>query len=311
MEVYAVDIDSASGLAIYGGENDGAELYNYREDAVISRIEGLGDSVLFVGFVGNGRFVVVTVDGVIALMERDREICVVNVGEDVSAACFSEFLVVGTEQGRVHVYDAELEHKNTCSGHHSEVICVDHREGRVLSLSNENFIAHNAFGTAIYSFRAQEATAFRYIAGDVFCLARDRRIQIFKETRRLFETALEDAAEAIGLLGKNLVIGGAFNHVLLVDTTHRYATFRLETGVHINQIRPVDENKMVFSTACGKIGVLDIRDIKSLRLFDAGIETIYDIEVSGSDIIAGGETGLCVFNLDGDQIVHQTASEVL
>lgn len=311
MEVYAVDIDATKGLVIYGGENDGAELYSYRDDIVVSKVEELAESVLFTKFVGDGRFVIVTIDGTIALMEQDRELCVVDIKEDVSAVHFNGLLVVGTESGHVYVYDAELEHKNTCGGHRSAVLCVDYREDRVLSLSAESFVAHDVFGGALYTFRAQNATAFRYIAGDVFCLARDNRVQIFKETKKLFETTTDDAVEAIELLGKNLVLGGAFEHVLLIDTTHHYAIFRLEVGVHIHQIRPVDDNRIVFSTACGQIGLLDIRNAKSLRLFEGGVQTIYDFGISGSDVIVGGEAGMCMFNLNGEQITAQVADSVI
>lgn len=296
-EVYTVDIDCASKCILFGGQNDIAEIYSYLDDCTITRIEGFGDSVVYTKFLQSGRFLIVTADGTVALMERDREVCIFNIGEDVSVARFSEKLVVGTMSGQVHLYDSDLEHINTFGGHISEVISIDFCEGRVLSMCQNLLIAHDERGRSLYTLRAASATAFRYITSDVVCFAREKKVQIFKENKKLFEYCAEDVVESVEYLGRSLVIGGSFEYLLLIDTTGHHAIFKLDIKACATLIKKYDDFKVVFSTSNGFIGLLDIRDIRTLKYYDPGVDTIFDFSISPEDVGVAGEHGFCVMNL--------------
>lgn len=299
-EVYTADIDPSSGRALFGGQNDGAEIYNYRDDYTVTRIEDFSDSVAYTKFLPNGRFLIVTVDGIVALMEHDREVSVLSIGKDVSVCKFSERLVIGTVSGQIYLYDGELEHINTFGGHGSEIVSVDFCEGRVLSMSQGLLIAHDEHGRTLYMLRASCATAFKYIASDVICFAREKKVQIFKATKKLFECAVEDAVESIEYLSGSLVIGGSFEHLLLIDTAGHHATFKLDIGACAMLIKRYDDFKVVFSTSNGLIGLADIRNISTLRYYDPGVDTIFDFAASPDHVCVAGELGFGIVSLHAD-----------
>lgn len=297
-EVYTVDIDPSNKFILFGGQSDSAEIYSCQDDCTITRIEDFSDSVVYTRFLPSGRFLIVTADGVIALMEHDREISILNIGEDISVAKFSENLVVGTVSGQIYLYDSELEHVNTFGGHGSEIISVDFCEGRVLSMSQSLLVAHDRHGRTLYVLKATNATAFRYIASDVICFAREKKIQIFKATKKLFEHSIEDVVESIEYISGSLIIGGSFEHLLLVDTTGHYAIFRLDIGACAMLIKKYDEFKIVFSTSDGLVGFVDVRDINTLKYYNPMVDTIFDLAVSPEYIGVAGELGFNVVSLD-------------
>ncbi|ELA41193.1 uncharacterized protein VICG_01792 [Vittaforma corneae ATCC 50505] len=232
-ELYTVDICPSKKHVIFGGKSETAEVYSYEEERAITRIEEFSDSVIYAKFVSENRFVIVTTDGTIALMEHSGDVCIVDLEEDISVAKFSEKLVVGASSGRVYLYDACLEHINTLGGHSSEIISVDYKEGRILSMCANYLIAHDEQGRVLYTLKASEAYAFKYITSDVICFARDGKIQIFKQTRKLFEHNIEERVEDVEIVGKSLAVGGEFDYILLIDTTGHYATFKLDVKTEL------------------------------------------------------------------------------
>lgn len=296
-EVYTVDIDPSSRLILFGGQNDSAEIYSYHDDCTVTRIEDFSDSVIYTKFLPNGRFLVITVDGTVALMERDREVYILNLGEDVSVAKFNDNLVVGTTSGQVYLYDSDLEHINTFGGHSSEVISVDFCEERVLSMCQSHLIAHDKHGRLLYTLRAANSTAFKYITSDVVCFAREKKVQVFKENKKLFEYCTEDAVETIEYINGSLVIGGNFEHLLLIDTTGHYAIFKLAISACATLIKKYDDFKVIFSTSNEFIGMVDIRDIKTLKYYNPGVGAIFDFAVSLKDIGVAGEYGFNVISV--------------
>lgn len=311
MEIYSVDINAVKKCVLYGTSTDSAELYNYTENYPICRVQDFTDSVIFVKFINDERFILVTINGTIALMESNRELEVVKIEEDVTSVCFDTKLVIGTESGRVYIYDDQLEHINTCGGHNSEIIDVDFKEDRILSLDNHRFIACDEYGRKLYEQRARNATAFCYISGDVYCLALDGKIQILKGKEKLFELSLDGDVESIVLMGNNLVLGGSFEYILLIDTTRRYATYKLKIEHQILKIKKNAENQILFSTSSDQLGLVDIRDIKSLKLFEPEVGTIFDFAGSENDVIVAGENGFLIFNFSGESfscdfsIIHE------
>lgn len=303
-ELYTVDICPSRRCVVFGGKSDAAEIYNYEEERTVTRIEDFSDSVIYAKFVSEDRFVIATADGAIALMEYSSDICIISLEEDISAASFNERLVVGASSGRVYLYDACLEHINTFGGHSSEIISVDYKEGRVLSMCANFLVVHDEQGRVLYTLRANEAYAFKYITSDVVCFAREGKIQIFKQTKKLFEHSIEERVECIELVDKSLVIGGDFDYILLIDTAGHYATFKLNIKTGVNMIKRAGTYGIVFSTAEGLIGSLDIRNVNTLRFFSPNLGVIFDLCVSGHDVAVAGQNGFGMVNIESDTPVE-------
>lgn len=297
-ELYSIDICPSKKYVIFGGKSNSAEVYSYDEDRTITRIDNFEDSVIFTKFISDSRFIIVTASGTIALMEYDSDVCIIDLEEDISVAIFNDKLVIGTESGRVHLYDAELEHINTFGGHSSEIFSVDYQEGRILSMSVTQLVAHDENGRELYTLRAGEAYAFKYLASDTICFARDGKIQLMKQRSKLFEYGIQERVETIEFVDKSLVIGGEFEHILLIDTTGHHAIFKLDVGAQVNMIKRIGEYIVIFATADGEVGTVDIRNISTLKYYSADVGTIFDLCISGSDVGVVGEYGFGMINID-------------
>jgi len=382
-EIYSVDIDTTTKRIICGGQNDLASVYSYEEGQQLSIVDGFEDSVVFSKFLAVGRCLIVSIDGMMIITEDNAEIESLNLEETVTAVhatsldrCDTDrhdsdndssngYILVGTESGRVYVYSYDLEHINTFGGHQSEVIALSYesiagepsageskehsqpQSSRFLSLSNENLLVHDYYGRLLYAIKATEAFAFKYVGGDVVSIGREKKIQIFKETKKLFEMSLEGSIDAIELVEKSLVVTGDFKYVLLVDTTCHYAIFRIPVDVRILKMKRVAEYKVAFSTACGNIGLMDIRraginiqdqvggasgqfegvsklknsnfeangqferNQQGLVIYDLPFESIFDFSVSGRELIVGGDSGFIVMDLEGKVIYEERIEEGL
>lgn len=304
-ELYTVDTDSSKRYAIFGGKNNTAEIYNLLEERTVTRIEDFTDSVLYTKFLPNDRFLIITVNGVIALMEYEKDVSILDIEEDITVAHFNEKLIIGTISGKVYLYDDELEHINTFGGHTNPIISVDYKEGRVLSMCSNFLIAHSEVGKTLYTLKAYETFAFKYISSDVICFARDQKIQIFKEQKVLFEYKTIERIESIELVEKSLVIGGETDNILLIDTTGHYGIFKLKVDTVVNMIKKIEGYLIAFSTVEGLIGVIDIRSIESLRYFKPDIGVIFDFSVLGAEIVVVGEGGFAVINITEESIIKQ------
>lgn len=293
-EMYSIDINSSKTHVIFGGKDNSAEIYDLLEDKTVTRIEDFTDSVIYTKYISDSRFLIVTADGTVALMEYDKDVCIIDLETDISVAIFNEKLVIGTVDGQVFLYNDELDHINTFGGHSSEIISVDYREGRVLSMCRNFLTAHDEYGRILYTLKSTEANAFRYISSDVICFAREKKIQIFKETKKLFEYAVDDRVETIEMVEKNLVLGGDFDYILLVDTTGHYAIFKLNVNTGVNLIKKMDDYKIVFSTVNDLIGILDIRNISTLKWYEPNVGVIFDFTIGDSKIGVVGEYGFGV-----------------
>lgn len=298
MEIYSLDIDSERGRVLYGSGADMAELYDYANDLPICRVEDFDDSVLFVKFVQNNRLIIVSLTGRIELIEETTEVFALDINEEVTAAGFNENLVLGTSSGHVYLYDETLEHINTFGGHSSEITDVKCVGEYTYSMSRNRFIVHDRLARIVYRHSAPLFTVFCCIGQDVFALARDARLDIIKGSRKLAEIPAEGTVTALEMAGKTLVVGGAFEHIMLVDTVYRYSVFKLDVKMPVSAIRAASENIILFSSTSDMIGLVDIRNIDSLRLYEPGVGTIFDFAISGNDIAAGGENGLSVFTTE-------------
>jgi len=296
-EFYCIDINENRKYVICGGKNEYAEVFDFREDQIVAKIENFEESVLFTKFLKGDRFLIVTVDGTIALMEYDKEICIINIEEDITSVGFNEYLVVGTGSGRVYMYDSELEHINTFGSHSKEILAVEYSEGRILSMCQNTLVVHDKCGRKLYTLKATEATAFKYISSDVICFARDNKIQVFKENKKLFDYSSEGSVEAVEYLNNTLIIGGDFEHLLLIDTAGHYATFKLQIKQAVLNVKKIEEYKVAFSTMEGLIGVVDIRSLNTLKYYNANVGLIFDFATSPGNIAVAGECGYNVIDL--------------
>lgn len=313
-EIYTVDINSEAGLGIYGGGAESAEIYNYREDYVVSAAAGYEESIVYTKFLPNGTILIVTLNGIISIIKDNKEIATEEIGEDAAVALYNGHIIVGTESGKVYIYDNELVLVNTCSGHFSSVTDVDFRDGRVYSLSESCFLIHDEYGNCIYTFRRCDSlhatkkctpTAFCHIGGEMFAVACAAHVRICKGKSIIFDVPVDNVVDTMIVIGRTLVIGGAFEQIILVDLSHHYAIFKLELGTEVTQIKFYKDNVIIFSTGCDRIGILDIRNLKTLRLLEGGVKIIYDFAFSGNDIIVGGEAGTRIFDLDGNILMGE------
>lgn len=302
-ELYAVDINFDKNHVIFGGKNDLAEIYDFKEDVTITRIEDFTDSVIYTKFISNDRFIIVTANGTIALMEYEKDVSIIDLEEDISVAKFTDKLVIGTMTGHVFLYDENLEHINTFGGHYTEILDVDYQEGRILSLCENFLTAHDEYGRCLYSLKATQATAFKYIASDVICFAREKKIQIFKETKKLFETKMDESVETVEYIDKSLVLGGYFDYIQLIDTTGHFAIFNLKINSCVSLIKKYRNFEIIFATLDGLIGLMDIRDIKSLVFYSPQVGTIFDFSIGCDRVAVVGETGFNMIDLLNDSPV--------
>jgi len=307
-ELYTIDICPTKKYVIFGGKGDSAEVYSYGDERVVTRVDEFDDSVIYTKFISDSRFIIVTNNGTIALMEYESDVCIIDIEEDVTAVVFNGKLVVGTLSGKVHLYDAELEHINTFGGHTSEILSVDYQEGRILSMSATHLTANDEHGRELYTLKTGEAYAFKYIASDVICLARDGKIQVMKQKNRLFEYAMQERVESIELVSKSLVIGGEFENIILIDTTGHYGVFKLKVKAEVTMIKKADEYRIVFATAMGMIGSVDIRDISTLKYHSSGVGVVFDFCVSWPDVGVVGEDGFAMINMETDEPIETDLS---
>lgn len=308
-EIYAADIAPELGLMACGGGANTAEVYDYLNERTVCSLEDFPESVIYIKILPSGKFVVVSMDGTLLLATGGDDSTVISLEEDISASKFNEYLVIGTDSGRVYLYNSELEHINTFGGHSTQILSVDYCEGRIYSLSTHNLLVHDEYGRYLHTLKSHDATSFCHIGGDVLCLGREARVQVFKGTNKLFELPSDFVVDTVDIVGKNLIVGGVFEYLVLVDTTFRYATYKLETGVKTLKVKGVDENTVVFSTPCEQMGVLDIRDISTLRLFSSLVGTVFDFAIGGNRLLVGGENGSALFDMDGT-CLFQSVSDI-
>lgn len=300
-EIYSIDINKDSGLIIYGGKNQYSEVYDFNNEQIITKIDDFEDSILLAQFLPNSRFLIVTLNGTLALMEQDKEICVIQIEEDLTAAFYSKEynrIVIGTNDGNVYLYDSELEHINTFGKTSSEIKSLYYDEYKIIGLREDQLCVWDEKGRIQFSLRANESYDFKYLPGGVVCFAHDMKIQIFKEKKKLFEIATEDVVESIEFVEKSLVIGGSFDYLLLIDTTGHYAIFKLNIKNHVLKIKRHSSHKIVFSTTADMIGLMDIRNIETLIYYDGGVGTIFDFSIDSNLIAVAGEQGYHIIDID-------------
>lgn len=300
-ELYTVDISPTKKHIIIGGKNDAAEIYDYEEDRLVTRVENFSESVIYTKFLSGDQFIIVTADGTIALMEYEKDVYIISIEEDISVVVFNEKLVIGTLSGRVYLYNESLNHINTFGSHTTEILSVNYQEGRILSMCANFLTAHDEYGRLLYTLKAHNAYTFKYITSDVICFAREQKIQIFKEKRKLSEYAIEERVESVEFVEKSLVIGGDFDYILLIDTAGHYATFKLNIKTAVTLIKRRVDYEIVFSTVDGLIGVLDIRNVRTLKLFSPGIGILFDFCVFESKVAIVGQHGYGIVDITKDE----------
>lgn len=258
------------------------------------------DSILYVKFISEEVFIVVTMNGTIFLLNFNEEISSIDVGEDVEAAHYSQKdrkLVIATSSGQVFIYDDSLEHINTIGGHSTAISTVEYVNGKVISMCQDKLIVNDDNGRVLYTLKAGEAYCYKYISDDIFCFSRDGKIQIFKQNKKIHELSFEEKVKCVEYLNKTLVLGGNFDYLLLIDMSGHYATYKLNIQTSVNQIKVFDDYKVMFVTDTQLIGIVDIRKLESLRFYESLVETIFDFTFNTDLIIVGGECGCNIIDI--------------
>lgn len=309
MEVYTVSLDKPRGLVAYGTSEDFGEVYNYGEDQPVLRVEGFGDSILFTKLLPNDRVFVASIDGALKIVspegetasaQLDEGVVSVDMDDEAVAGLKTGRVAVGTAEGHVFLYDAELEHLNTYGGHKSEVLEVKLIGDRVASMSAHAVLVHDTTGYASLRYGASDRVDFfHHVGGDVFCVARDNRIDIMKNKEKLMEHKIEHEVTGITQLGQTIVICGRFGYLLLIEINSSYPLFKIPVESEISWIAPAGAYDVAFSTFDGRLGHVDIRNANTLRYYEAGVGDIFDFTVAEGVAVVGGSEGLAVFSFDG------------
>lgn len=297
MEIYSVDLCSKTNQIIYGTNKDFGELYDFVNDKSIVQARDFNDSVIFTKIIDENTYLFVSLDGTIILMKSDGEKYCLEIGEDISTVYFNNKLIIGTCSGRVYMYTADLYHLNTYHSHASEILSVFYNEPNVMSLDASKFTCSDSYGRILYQQRFQKAVSMCHIAADVYCVASFQKIDIFRREERLFSTKIEEAVNSIVFLEKDIVIGGDFTYLLLINI-NGYAMYRLNVDEMVTKIIKLTNNQIGFATFDGKIGIMDIRNIKTLKYYHCGVGTIFDFKKENDTIVVGGEGGVKVFDLN-------------
>ncbi len=301
MEVYTVDVCSKSNLIVYGSNKDFAEVFNFVEDRPIFQARDFSDSVIYTKIVDEFTYIFVSLNGIIVLVSEGKEKEHFQLEEDISMVAYNNDLLIGTTSGHVYFYNNELIHINTYHSHSTEIIALCWTTGGdVMSLDSHSFQCSDRYGRSLYRKIFSNAKAMCYIGGDVYCVASDGKIEIFRRETRLFVMNIENEVNSMLYLGTDIVVGGDFPYILLINT-FAYATYKLPVEDYITNIIQLDNHSVAFSTSASMIGVLDIRNIKSLKYYDPRIGDIFDLKANGNIIIAGGKSGFCVLNKDGTE----------
>ncbi|KAL6122405.1 hypothetical protein NUSPORA_00534 [Nucleospora cyclopteri] len=293
-EIYSVDIKGDH--LIVGGDDEEVDIINFKNDQIKTKMDELEESVIFCKFLENGQFIVVTVAGLIALMTETEEISILELDEPISQCNFSQFLLVGTELGNVYIYSTKLEHLNTISAHETEILEIFSSENKVISLSHKNLIITDQFGNAEITIRNPSCTTFRYHKSNVFALGTENTVQIYKNSKKLFEYKTDGIVDSIEIVSDSIVVSGDFDGLILISMQN-YHIFNVPLECKISKMKHFKGYEIIFSSYTGEIGIIDIRNGNSMKLYETTVETIFDFNFNDEFVVVGGIKGYQLIKL--------------
>ncbi|ADM11524.1 uncharacterized protein Eint_050760 [Encephalitozoon intestinalis ATCC 50506] len=304
-EVYAVDFNPSKNILIYGGGDERCIVMDLGTGDIISIVENFNDSIIFCKFVDDERFIVGSLNGTISLMTLEDEINSVEVGEDISKMKIDgDKLLVGTAQGNVHLFSLDLCIQNVCIGQHNEIQDICYERGKAYTLSEANFMVFDAKShQKLMDLYVRDGSAMDKIPGsDVVCLGLKGCALIRKNAHLLGRIEIEGSPECILYMNNYFIVGGDFDHILLINMPMGMRTFKIpiEGMSGISRIRGDGENRIVFGTFGGVVGFGDIRDEKSFKLVEGGVGCIFDLCFKDGMIYVGGEEGFNVVDVGKD-----------
>ncbi|WEL38627.1 WD40 domain-containing protein [Encephalitozoon hellem] len=294
-EVYGIDLNPKRNMLIHGGGDDKCIVTDLETGDIISVVEDFDDSVIFCKFIDEERFIVASLDGTISLMTLEGEINNVSVNEDISRIKINgDKLVVGTVGGNVHLFTLDLCIQNVCIGQYNEIQDICYEDGKVYTLSETNFVIFDAKShQKLMDVHVRGGSAMDKIpSSDVVCLGLEGCIVVRKNAHLLSRISVEGTPECVLYMNNYFIVGGDFDHILLINMPMGMRTFKIPIGAEkILSIKGDGENRIVFSTCNGIVGCGDIRDEKSFKLVEGGVGCIFDLCFKNSMVYIGGEHG--------------------
>lgn len=286
-EVYAVDVDAHRRLVLCGGKADSWSVISLDTGDTLFHMGGYSDSIVFSRFVGED-IIVATLNGELykydqcyvekARFELTEDISYIELREEV-------LYVAGC---RAYALDTSLCMQREFFGHTCMIRNIFIYKDEVYTSSQDMIIVHKE--TSIAKIPVKSGGVIHVNENGIMCAQIDENlVGFFFQMKKLKVISVDGCVEAVTTIGNSFVLGGAFKHLLFVNTMANFCMNKVNAADGVSQIKVVS-NALVFSTFDGKIGHLRPGDV--VRSVKASVGAIFDFYTDGSTIVVGGENGL-------------------
>lgn len=305
IEVYTVDYNNDSKTFLFGGNDQKCTVFDTTSNFKSSEIEGFTESVIFVKLFKNDIFLICTLDGNIVISSSKDEKFSLNINEEISVVeLVGNILFIGTSTFLIHKFKIDenftLIDQTLYFGHSSEIHQIKYENNLIYSLSEYAFIVFDLkTGSCLFKHKLMNSICFSYIPNtEIFCIGTQDCLLIYKSNILINKIPLEKHPECVCYINDYFVIGGYFNHLLLINTkaNMQICKINLETA-GINKIIPISNYKISFSTLCGFVGLCDIRKDDSIQLFETKVEVIFDYNFDQNTFYVGGVKGIDILSI--------------
>lgn len=293
LEVYSVNISQDKKEIIFGGANDTFSVIQVDTNEEIFT-DGFSDSVVYANFTDTGVFVVSYAGEAVFYTKeylREKEF---TFGEEISLVKESEsFFFIGMESGRlVIIKDKEIIFDLFPSS--SEIIDIIKKQDSLLVLTIDTLFI---FQFSCYDYPKEKrrfplssAKSFS-ILNKMICVAEENIISFFTEEKKVKEIQIKEAECILGM-NSGFIVGGKFDHLLLVDYNYGVKKISLP-GEGVTRMK-IKNNLLCFTTTDGKFCY---GDVNRMEVVESNVGCVFDFEVCDLFFVLGGEKGLCVEKL--------------
>lgn len=281
-EFYSISVGKM--YTIVGGSNEEAVLYRNSDKSVLALVDNLEESVLFCKILQESEkecmFIVVSVDGMICLMTNNNSIQILERKQQLSFATIkNNLLYIGTEKGDLDIFSLELEHLAAYVTD-SPILDVEQIKDNVHILCDNGVHTGDKYGNILYSLYFDNPSAFKCLDGNVIAFCVGNKFYLYKEKKKLFEASAEESIETICFVDNSFILGGNFEGFLCINVNN-YALFKLEANAfNCQNIQVLDKYLISFVHNQNTIGILDIRDKNSLKLYEIKVEIVFDYSIN-------------------------------
>lgn len=292
--IYAVDIKG--NYILVGGKDENAAVYMVDNGDLITLVEDLEESVMFCKMIDDNDvlYLLVTNDGLICLMKLDQSVDIVKRNEAITTCKYiNGELLIGTESGQIHVFSEELIITTTISWN-TPIKEIEKINNYIFGLVDNALIIGNIYGNIETVHNINNIQCFQCINENIVAIGTDTKFLVYCGKKLLFELDTE-AVETIAIWKHMCILGGEFNGLKIINMNNYSHYNVLIENIYVRLIKYVCEFVIICITYDNVVGVMDIRDKKTLQLLDPELGDIYDIgyelNMQIINIVVGGEYG--------------------